>query len=416
MKKIIILLALMLAVMLPAQAVDPHTAEDVRAAYEALGSAPEGTPYAEIPSVSAPHSAGSLTEEALTDAINYLNFLRWLAYLETPVGMDKNLNAICQHGAVLLAANDFVDHQPPAAEGMSGDFYRIAGFATGSSNLAGLNWMRGDVLRSALEYFVRDDGEANLPVLGHRRWVLNPTMGVTGFGLANAESGMTYAAMFAHDLSGATGTWREICWPSAGAFPAELMRTELAWSVSVNPDAYDMAASSPQIKMKELVSGKEFFFEYPAGKCAGGYFIVNDGNYGSGPCLIFQPDLEGADLAEYHQNQRWEICVSGLVGTDGKSAEINYTVEMIALFPIDPAAVEISDLELTLSAGETVRLTADVIPSWADDVSIRWRSSDESIAAVDSEGNVTALKAGSCEIIAASINGREDACSLTVTE
>lgn len=416
MKKLTFLLALMLAVMLPAQAVDLHTAEDVRAAYEALGDAPEGTPYAEMPSVSAPHAAGSLTEEALTDAINYLNFLRWLAYLQNPVGMDENLNAICQHGAVLLAANDFVDHQSPIAEGMSEDFYRIASFATGSGNLAGLNWMRSDILRSAIEYFVRDDGEANLPVLGHRRWVLNPTMGVTGFGLANAESGMTYAAMFAHDLSGEAGQWREICWPSAGAFPAELMRTDLAWSVAVNPEVYDLSVSSPQIKMKELVSGTEFFFEYPAGECADGYFIINEGSYGSGPCLIFQPDLEGADLAEYHQNQCWEICVSGLTDAEGKAAEIAYTVEMIALFPIDPAAVEISDLELRLTAGETACLTADVIPAWADDVSVVWRSSDETVATVDQNGCITALKAGSCEIIAASVNGREDACNLTVTE
>ena len=70
--------------------------------------------------------------------------------------------------------------------------------------------------------------------------------------------------------------------------------------------------------------------------------------------------------------------------------------------------------ELTLKAGETVSLSAQVIPDWADDLSIIWKSSDEEIAIVDENGLVTAKKAGKCSIAAESVNGRYDEIEITV--
>lgn len=411
------LLVLALAAALAAwPAAAEHTRAEVRERYRALGGAPAESPYAEAPAAVYPYAPGRLTDAALDDALNYLNFLRWLAYLDAPVGRDASLDEICQHGAVLLAALDRVDHGAENPGDMPGGFYRVASYAAASSNLAGLNWMKGDILRAAINYFARDDGEKNLPVLGHRRWLLNPAMGVTGFGLANAGSGMTYALMFAHDLSGEAGDWSEICWPSRGAFPAELMRAALAWSVVLNPKRYDLAASAPAVALRERVSGAEYSFPYPAGQYEDGYFAVNADAYGSGPCLIFLPDLRAGGLEEYQQNQVWEVRISGLVAADGSAVELSYVTEMIALSAIDPASVEISPLQLTLAVGETAALSAQVIPAWADDVSVTWRSSDAAVVTVDATGNVTAVGAGSCEIVAASANGREDACRVTVGE
>ena len=414
LNRVFALLVAALVFALPARAEALHTRDEVRSMYRSLGTAPEGTLYAEAPGVSAPYAAGALSQEALADALDYLNFLRWLAYLDAPAALDGDLTEICQHGAVLLAALDRVEHDPDRPGDMSQDFYRVAGYATASSNLAGLNWMKRDILRSALSYFARDDGEKNLAALGHRRWLLNPALGRTGFGLANSESGMSYILMFAHDLSGEASPWREICWPSRGAFPAELMRSQLAWSVSLNPEIYDLDASAPSVWMRERTSGAEYSFPYPAGSYEDGYFACNEDAYGSGPCLIFQPLLSAAGIEEYQQNQVWDVLVSGLVDRQGNEAVIEYTTEMIALQAIDPAAVEISPTALELAPGEVKALSAEVIPSWADDVSLVWKSSDEGVATVDAEGRVTAVAAGSCRIIAASANGREDACAVTV--
>ena len=227
-------LAAMAALLLLAIPASALTREEVRASYQAISDWTEGGLFAEEPSVSAPYAAGEVRVEALEDALDYLNFLRDLAGL-APVELDPALNSIAQQGAVLSAANGFVSHDPPAPADMDAAFAGAAHYAASSCNIARLNWTSEDVLRQGVLYFARDDGEENLSVLGHRRWLLNPNMAYTGFGLAMDEAGMSYITMYAHDLQADPGDWQYIAWPSAGAFPAELMSEDLAWSIILNP-------------------------------------------------------------------------------------------------------------------------------------------------------------------------------------
>ena len=88
---------------------------------------------------------------------------------------------------------------------------------------------------------------------------------------------------------------------------------------------------------------------------------------------------------------------------------------MISLYPVEAASVEMTPREATLRPGETLQLSAAVVPEWADDLSIAWSSGDEIIATVEN-GLVTAVGAGACEIIATSVNGKYDVCRLTVAE
>ena len=87
---------------------------------------------------------------------------------------------------------------------------------------------------------------------------------------------------------------------------------------------------------------------------------------------------------------------------------------MISLYPQDVANVELSVLEATLVPGERLQLSASVIPEYADDLTLAWSSSDESVAAVDASGLVAARAAGTCVVTARSANGRSDACQITV--
>jgi uncharacterized protein YjdB len=72
---------------------------------------------------------------------------------------------------------------------------------------------------------------------------------------------------------------------------------------------------------------------------------------------------------------------------------------------------------LSLSKGETSRLTAIVSPSDATNPTVSWSSSDPAVATIDATGNVTALAAGSATVTARSIaDGKFAAtCSVTVT-
>ena len=121
--------------------------------------------------------------------------------------------------------------------------------------------------------------------------------------------------------------------------------------------------------LEEESLGLRFSFDCSAGS-GDGFCTVNLDAYGAGPCVIFRPDFSEADFTDYLQNQRWTVRVSGLVTADGEAAEIAYAVEMASLYAQDVASIELSALELNLSAGETARLTASVVPSYADDLSV----------------------------------------------
>ena len=406
------LMLALLAAEMGASAVEDR--ESLRAAYRAIGMFQGGTPYDVLPQVTAPYATGAVSEAALDDALSYLNFLRWIADL-APVSRSRIYDSRCQHGAVLLAALDYADHNAPQPADMDGDFYTSAHLATASSNIARFNWMRPTILREGVAYFVRDDGDANLSVLGHRRWALNPVMAETGFGLANSKTGMSYVVMYAHDLGSADAAWSEVCWPSGGAFPVELMHADLAWSVSLNPEIYDVPHSRIQVTLTEEALGLFFRFDC-TGETGDGFCTVSTDGYGSGPCVIFRPDFSDADFTDYLQNQRWNVRVTGLRLWSGEDAELEYLVEMCSLYAQDAAGVEISPLEAVLKPGETLTLTAAVVPSYADDLTVSWRSSDPSVAAVDAAGQVTALSPGRCDIVAATVNGRSDRCALEVSE
>ena len=406
---IILILAL-----LPCCCAEALNREELRAAYGAIASLrSDDLPYAEEPDPEGFSAIGAVSPDKLQDALNCLNFIRWIAGVGE-VRLSEIYNLRCQNAALLLAANDEISHNPAQPAGMHADLYESALLGAQGSNLACLNWMSPDLLIDAVEYFVRDDGEMNLSTLGHRRWLLSPAMAETGFGLAGAESGASYIAMYAVDDGNAAASWEHVAWPAGGAFPVELMRRDLAWSLSLSAAAYDLAASRPVVTLTEETSGASFRFD-PLSGSSDGYCAIDITPVGGGGCIIFRPYLEGAGIDEYQQNQSWTVRISGLIRTDGRAAEISYRSEMVSLYPQDAVNVEVSHTEAQLHAGESMQLTAQVIPAYADNLSVRWISSDGSVAMVTAEGMVTALGEGSCLILAESANGRQDVCALTVT-
>ncbi len=411
-KAFCLLLALLTAMLgLNARAM---TRDELRAAYQELVSLrTDALPYAVVPDPMNFSAVGEISEEKLADALAGLNLIRAIAGVGE-VELNPLYNLRCQNAALLLAANAAVSHNPPQPEGMHDDLYQSAAMGARESNLACLNWMGPDILIDAVEYFVRDDGEANLSALGHRRWLLSPAMAETGFGLASDADGLSYIAMYAVDDGNAASPWEYVTWPAAGAFPVELMRSELAWSITLNGAVYDPGASRPVVTLTETNSGASFRFDLNS-RMGDGYCIFDPEPVGGGSCIIFRPNLAQAGIDEYVQNQVWELRVDGLRYSDGTPAEIFLRCEMASLYPQDAAAVELTQLEARLAIGETLQLHADVIPSYADQLKLRWISSDGSVAMVNAEGLVTALGEGSCNIIAESANGRRDICALSVT-
>lgn len=78
-------------------------------------------------------------------------------------------------------------------------------------------------------------------------------------------------------------------------------------------------------------------------------------------------------------------------------------------------SVKLNKTSRTLSINETYKLKATVSPSDASEKGVKWKSSDTSVAKVDSKGKVTALKKGTATITCTTKDGGYKAtCKITV--
>lgn len=82
-------------------------------------------------------------------------------------------------------------------------------------------------------------------------------------------------------------------------------------------------------------------------------------------------------------------------------------------YPVTDVTLSQDKADLT-KVGETLQLTATVKPSYADNKTITWTSSDEKVATVDKDGKVTAVANGTATITATSADGKHSATA-TIT-
>ena len=84
---------------------------------------------------------------------------------------------------------------------------------------------------------------------------------------------------------------------------------------------------------------------------------------------------------------------------------------------IPVTSVSLDNDRLDLIEGGTGQLTATVLPDDATNKNVAWKSSDESIATVDQNGNVTAKTSGNATITVTTEDGsKKDTCEVTITE
>ena len=85
--------------------------------------------------------------------------------------------------------------------------------------------------------------------------------------------------------------------------------------------------------------------------------------------------------------------------------------------PVAVTGVTLNTNTVTLTVGQSTLLIATVAPEDATNRNVRWTSSDSTIAAVDSDGNVTAVAAGEAIITVTTEDGSKTAtCTITVTK
>lgn len=99
-----------------------------------------------------------------------------------------------------------------------------------------------------------------------------------------------------------------------------------------------------------------------------------------------------------------------------KQAYLNSDWKNATIIELNPVEnVILNEHSIVLNKGEQLKLSATVLPIDADDKTIEWISDNNSIASVDTEGNVTAIKEGQTKIIARSTaTGIQDECTVLV--
>ena len=107
---------------------------------------------------------------------------------------------------------------------------------------------------------------------------------------------------------------------------------------------------------------------------------------------------------------KYGLAVDGKVGNQTKSKMLELEN---ASKVVNPTSVSISATSMDITKGKTKGLSANIEPSNATDKSVRWSSSNTSVATV-TNGTVTGVSEGTAVITASSVNGKSAACTVTV--
>lgn len=114
------------------------------------------------------------------------------------------------------------------------------------------------------------------------------------------------------------------------------------------------------------------------------------------------PELAGRLVENYPPN----------IYVPGESIELYKEAPFWSLYNLNSINVSVESISLSPEswpgiAGESFTIDAMILPENATDKTLTWSSSDESIATVDDNGNVTIIKSGNCDIIAKSNDNPE---------
>ena len=83
---------------------------------------------------------------------------------------------------------------------------------------------------------------------------------------------------------------------------------------------------------------------------------------------------------------------------------------------IEVTGIELGESSVEMTVGTSHKLTATVLPENATEKGVVWESKDESVATVDQEGLVSAVKEGSTQIIVSTANGNFSAVCNVIIE
>lgn len=345
--------------------------------------------YEIAPRITPPYSAGKIKQAYIEDGLNAANFVRYLAGLPDDLTADWSLEQQEQTAALVNAVNNELTHYPSKPAEMDGELFNLGNAGTRSSNL----FMGSRTFYDNVLGYMSDSDSTNIDRLGHRRWILNPAMQKTMFGMVYAspqQGGYSapYAAMYAFNRTrSGEVSYDYVAWPSAGYFPQEVFAGGDAWSVSLNPSRYDRSRTSDiKVELKRERDGRVWSFDESSTDKSGRYFNVETSGYGVPFAVIFRPD----DIGSYADGDTYSVRITGLYAVGGQETEAEFQTSFFRLL-----SASIARYPIQLNKGETLQLG---LRAGAQTSGNTFLSSDKSVATVDGNGQVKGIGVGSAVV------------------
>ena len=152
--------------------------------------------------------------------------------------------------------------------------------------------------------------------------------------------------------------------------------------------------------------------EMKAGETLGLTAIVLPENATDKSVIWASSDESVATVDEHGMVSAVSVGVAVITASCGSVSATCY----VTVVPTPAESVLLDRESAEMKAGETLGLTAIVLPENATDKSVTWASSDDSVATVDEYGLVTGIGAGVAIITATTINGLIAECSVIVSD
>ena len=145
--------------------------------------------YRVKPQLAQPYVAGALSDDELICALNTIKTIRYIAGLPDDIYLSDEYNSLAQASSLVNYVNNKLTHTPEAPSGMDSSLADKGIEGSKKSNIARTSWQNNTLKWTIIHGWMDDSDGDNAKVLGHRRWILNPSMGMTGFGSVTGSHG-----------------------------------------------------------------------------------------------------------------------------------------------------------------------------------------------------------------------------------
>lgn len=283
--------------------------------------------YNELPSydVKNPtaYNTGELSDTELVHALNTVNAVRYIAGIPDDVTLSSEYTRMAQNSAFINSVNGILTHDSKAVKGVSEYDNNLGIQGSHNSNILKTHWENNSLKWSVILGWMSDDTDSNLASVGHRRTILDPTLGMTGFGSVSSEDG-TYTAMYINDSSSTATSGSTVVWPAQN-MPVSYFDTKAPWSISLGKYTDGVAENGDKIDYRNLVvvvlrsssspsaavssDDREYWvfcYDSKGNSIADGDFCISTDKYGKGDCIIFRPD----DIDEFRPDDKFYVYVT----------------------------------------------------------------------------------------------------------